>query len=62
MNPAKPDGQGATVTLQDGSQESFDAVLLATHSDTSLQLLADQAPQVSVPTCFSQSTSVKGRA
>lgn len=45
VTPASAGGH-ATVRLQDGSEESFDAVVLATHSDTSLQLLADQAPQV----------------
>ena len=45
VTPASAHGP-ATVRLRDGSQESFDAVVLATHSDTSLQLLADQAPQV----------------
>ncbi|KAK9864126.1 hypothetical protein WJX84_007458 [Apatococcus fuscideae] len=44
VTPAKPGGQ-ATVSVRGGSQESFDAVVLATHSDTSLQLLADSAPQ-----------------
>ncbi len=39
-------GQQASVTTQDGSQERFDAVVLATHSNTSLQLLGDRCLEV----------------
>jgi len=34
---------GVKVTLSDGKTESFDGVILATHSDTSLSLLGDHA-------------------
>lgn len=34
-------GAGAEVTLQEGGTESFDAVVLAVHSDQALKLLAD---------------------
>lgn len=36
--------EGATLTLADGSKRAFDAVVLATHSDQTLRLLADPSP------------------
>ena len=53
--------QPARVTLQNGSQESFDAVLLATHSDTSLRLLGDSAPEVSSLVTNCKSAAKPGR-
>ncbi len=38
------DAAGVTITTGDGRAERFDAVVLATHSDTSLRLLADPTP------------------
>lgn len=39
------DRDAAQLTLADGTTQSFDAVLLATHADESLQLLVDPTPK-----------------
>jgi predicted NAD/FAD-binding protein len=39
------DAQGATIVLSDGSEQRFDQVVLATHSDQALALLEDPTPE-----------------
>ena len=46
--PASPSAPShVTVETEEGESFTFDAVVLATHSDTSLQLLQADAPEVS---------------
>lgn len=44
VTPAATPGGPVTVRLSDGSESEFDAVVLGTHSDTSLALLGAAAP------------------
>ena len=39
----------ALVRWGDGRSQEFDAVIFATHSDTTLSLLGDAAPKVALP-------------
>lgn len=41
----RPPGRSPVLTFQDGSQKVFDQVVLATHSDQALGMLADPTPQ-----------------
>lgn len=43
------DGKPALVRWGKGQSQEFDAIIFATHSDTTLALLGDHAPQVRNP-------------